>query len=617
MFGYAGKLLYVDLTAKKIWEEELTQEFVDLYYGGYGFGAKILFDRMKPGADPLGPDNILGFVTGPLVASGAFFSGRYMVVHKSPMTNMWNDANSGGYFAPELKRAGYDGIFFLGASEKPVYLYIKDGTYELRDAEKFWGMDAKESWVAFQEETGDPKIRAAVIGQAGERMLHSACIMNDGHRAAGRGGPGAVMGSKKLKAVVVRGTGKIEVFNREALMAANKKIADTIKNPPEDLAGAVHGYQTYGTGFLSAPGAFSGDTPVNNWSGNTFEDFGEERVANISAEAYNDKYMTKKYGCQSCPLRCGAEYKVEEGKWPMATERPEYETMGAFGLNCLNDDVLSIIKANEDCNRYGLDTITVGGTVAWAIECYEEGVLTKEDLDGIEATWGNSDAIVALTRKIVTGEGCGKYLSQGSYGAAQAFGKGFEQLAVAGGIEPAMHDSRCADNIGLARTYQHDPTPGRHVKGGDWGTASDDPDRAEIDANGTAFVTTLDCSGTCCIMGDVTESDALPSMVSAVLGKTVDDAFIYQTGMRIWFLRQAFNIREGQTRKDQFISPRLIGKPAITAGANKGTVVDNEKLGDLFFERIGCDVETGIPKKGTLEAIGGLEDVIAFLYPEG
>lgn len=616
MFGYAGKILYVDLSKKKIWEEELTQEYADLYFGGYGIGAKVLFDHMKPGIDPLGPDNILGFVTGPLVATGSFFSGRYMVVHKSPMTNAWNDANSGGYFSAELKKAGFDAVFFFGASDTPVYLYIKNGEYELRDAEKFWGLDAKEAWEAFKEETGDSKIRASLIGPAGEKMLRTACIMNDGHRAAARGGPGAVMGSKKLKAVVVRGTGEIEVADKKALVAANKKIANALKNPSDDLAGVVYGYQTYGTGFLSKPGAFNGDTPVKNWKGNTFEDFGEERAEKIFAETYNEKYMTKRYGCQACPLRCGAEYSVKEGNWPMETERPEYETMGAFGMNCLNDDVLSIIKVNEDCNRFGLDTITVGGTVAWVLECYEAGVLTKEDLDGIEATWGNSDAIVALTRKIVTGEGCGKYLSMGSYGAAKAWGKGFDQLVIAGGIEPPMHDGRAPDNLGLTRTYQYDPTPGRHVKGGDWGTPSEDPDRAENDAVGTAFETALDCAGTCCIMADVTESDALPSLLSAVLGKEVDDDFIYKVGMRIWFLRQAFNIREGLTRKDHFISPCMIGKPAITAGANKGTVIDHEKLGDLFFERIGCDVETGIPKKETLEQLGGLESVIDYLYPE-
>lgn len=616
MYGYAGKMLFVDLSEQKMWEEELTSQFTEQYFGGYGFGAKILFDRMKPGADPLGPENILGFVTGPLVATGAFFSGRYMVVCKSPMTGAWNDANSGGYFSPELKRAGYDGVFFLGASEKPVYLYINDGKAELRDAEKFWGLDAKEVWEAFQEELHDKQIRAAVIGPAGEKMLHSACIMNDGHRAAGRGGAGAVMGSKKLKAVVVRGTGKIEVGNRPGLVAANTAIADTIKNPPDELAGAVEMYQKWGTPGLSAPGAFSGDTPVKNWSGNTFEDFGEDRVVKINAETYNPRYMKKRYGCQSCPLRCGAEYSVKEGKWPMETERPEYETAAAFGLNCLNDDILPVIKVNDDCNRYGLDTITVGGTVAWAIECYEAGVLTKEDLDGIEATWGNGDAIVALVDKIVHGEGCGQYLSLGSYGAAQAFGKGFDQLAVAGGIEPAMHDGRCMNNAGLNRTYQYDPTPGRHVKGGDWGTPSDDPDRAEIDAMGTARTTVLDCAGVCCIMGDVTRPEALQSMISAVLDKDFDDETLYKTGMRIWFLRQAFNIREGITRKDCFISPRLNGKPPITAGANKGNVIDNEKLGDLFFERIGCDLTTGIPYKKTLEEIGGLEDVIAMLYPE-
>lgn len=615
MFGYAGKMLFVDLTTKKIWEEELTQEMADLYVGGYGLAAKVLFDRMKPGVDPLGPENILAFCSGPLVGTGAFFSGRYMVACKSPITNAWNDANSGGYFSPELKKAGFDAVFFLGASETPVYLYINDGQVELRDATKFWGLDAKEVWEAFKEETGDPKIRAAVIGPAGEKMLWSACVMNDGHRAAGRGGCGAVMGSKKLKGLVVRGTGTVDVADKVALTAVNQKTGATLKNPPEQYAGSVEMYTKWGTPGLSAPGAFNGDTPVKNWSGNTFDDFGEERVVNIDASQFNPRFMKKRYGCSSCPLRCGAEYSVKEGKWPMEeTERPEYETMGAFGINCLNDDMYSIMKVNEDCNRFGLDTITVGGTVAWAIDCYEAGVLTKEDLDGIEATWGNSDAIVALVDKIVHGEGCGKYLSRGSAGAAEAFGKGFEQLAVAGKIELPMHDARGPGQTGLARIYQCDPTPGRHVKGGDWNAPVDDPDFAATNAYATAKCSVLDCAGVCCMMGDVTYPETLSEMLSAVLGKDFNDDEIMKAGMRIWFLRQAFNIREGMTRKDQHISPKVIGKPALTGGANKGTVVDHEKMADLFFREVGCDVETGIPYRETLEKLGGLENVIEALY---
>ena len=239
MYGYMGKLLFADLTTRKMWEEELTEEMAKNFLGGYGIGAKVLFDRMKPGADPLGPDNILGIVTGPANATGSLFGGRYTAVCKSPVTGGWNDANSGGYLAPELKKAGFDAIFVMGVSETPVYIWIQDGKYEIRDASVLWGLDAKETWEKLKEITGEKNVRAAVIGPGGENLSMFAAIINDGHRAAGRGGTGAVMGSKKLKAIACRGTMEVPVADKAKLIEINKNVAGLINNPPAGPMGGV------------------------------------------------------------------------------------------------------------------------------------------------------------------------------------------------------------------------------------------------------------------------------------------------------------------------------------------------------------------------------------------
>src|SRR5690554_1827047 len=414
LYGYAGKMLFVNLTEGSIEEKELTKEMAEYFVGGYGFGAKILYEMMPAGVDPLGPENVMGFITGPTSATKAFFGGRYTTVHKSPVTGGWNDANSGGFFGPELKKAGYDALFVSGASDKPVYIYINDGKVEIRDASNLWGMDSKEVWEELKKETGEPKIRVSAIGPAGERLSLLSCPINDGHRAPGRGGGGAVMGSKKLKAIAVRGTGEIPVSNPEKVLEINKKIGEFMKT--SELAKA---FGTFGTGVGTAASALSGDSPVKNWDGVGIVDFGEENAEKVTA-ATIDKYKTKKYNCSACPLGCGAIYSVDDGRWPMEeTERPEYETAASFGSTCLCGEADAIMKCNEICNRYGFDTISAGMTVAWAMECYDKGVLTKDELDGIDLTWGNGEAMVELLQKMADGEGCGAVLANGSAYAAK------------------------------------------------------------------------------------------------------------------------------------------------------------------------------------------------------
>ncbi len=617
--GYMGKLLFVDLTEGTIKEQELAEDVTRNFIGGYGIGARVLYDMMKPGADPLGPDNVLGFVTGPLTGTGAFFSGRYTVVCKSPVTGGWNDSNSGGYFGPELKKAGFDGVFFTGASDKPVYLWIEDGKAEIRDASKLWGKDSAETLEALIEETGEKKLRAAVIGPAGEKQSLMACVMNDKHRAAGRGGPGAVMGSKNLKAVAVRGTGKVPVADPKRVKEVNKSLTAAMKSGP--TAEMMGGFGEYGTGVGTGASALSGDSPVKNWGGVGVVDFGKESADKVAAPTFDAKYKTKKYACANCPLGCGAHYKVDGGKWPIGeTDRPEYETCAAFGCLCLNDDIEAIFKCNHICNTYGLDVISTGATVAWAMECYENGVLTKRDLDGIELTWGNAEAIVAITQKIADQTGCGKILALGAADAAKKLGKGSEYVQGVRGILFPMHDPKLGP--GFARTYQFDPTPSRHVKGGVGMVQIMDPNPAKYNYKGTGFmdmmvtcnIEALNIYGLCLFSMFAGVADAQTSFMEAVTGRPFKGQDQLNAAMRVMNMRHAFDLREGLTPADCVIPARAVGEPAQKEGPLAGITVDHKALGRNFFNFMGWDDKTGKPTRRSLEMLGGMDDVVEDLY---
>lgn len=608
--GYAGKLLYIDLTDGMIDEKPLSEEIAAKFVGGYGIGARILYETMKKGVDPLGPDNILGFVSGPLNATNAFFGGRYAVVCKSPITGGWNDANSGGFFGPQLKRAGFDGVFISGASRNPVYLFIKEGRAEIRDAKNIWGKDCTEAQEELIKETGVPNLRSALIGPGGEKQTLTAAIIHDRHRAAARGGCGAVMGSKNLKAVAVTGSSKIAVADREKIGKINREILDWMKNGPTKEM--VKNWGKFGTGGDTGMNGLIGDTPVKNWSGAGVADMGEEKLFKLATGTYDEKYNTQKYSCAQCPLGCGAHYSVQTGKWPLPeTDRPEYETLGAFGAMALNDNAESIIKCNDICNRYGLDTMSVGSTIAWAIECYEKGIFTKEDTKGIELTWGNADAIVAMTLAIAERTGFGEILAHGSMKTAETLDKGKEYLQTVRGIELPMHDPRLSPY--LARTYQCDPTPGRHVKGGLGIADLAVPDevrfrfegRGQEDADATCGWEVMSSAGTCAFSNFCMPPDALKSLIEAVTGSEID---MIRTGKRILNMRHLFNLREGLKPTHDLLPARCVGKPPLAKGPLSGNSVDHIKIAENFFEAIGWDKETMMPGEESLKDMGVLLD---------
>ncbi len=594
--GYMGKVLWVDLTKGKIKEEKLDDEFYKKYIGGYGIGARLLYDRMKPKSDPLGPDNILGLMTGPFTGTSVPSAARYTALAKSPLTGGWGDANSGGFFGPYLKFAGVDGVFFTGISPKPVYLLIDEGKAELKDASHLWGKDAYETEETLEAEYGKNS-RVACIGPAGEKLACIAAIMTDKGSAAGRSGLGAVMGSKKLKAVVARGTQTVTIADKAKVEQLRKEHIQSMSGPGPFSMGSLH---QFGTSAMTANSAHSGDTPVKNWGGVGVKDLPD--VEGLKAEVL-EGYVQKLSGCWHCPVACKAILKEgKEYKYKAGIRRPEYETQGTFGAMCLNSNTEAINMANDICNRYGLDTISAGTTIAFAFECYENGIITKKDTDGIELKWGNHQAMIAMTEKMAKREGFGDILADGVKIAAEKMGKGAEKFAVhVGGQEVGMHDPKLGmmGQFGAAR-YQMDATPGRHTQSFGPGAASSHM---------------VNATGLCMIgFGFMSGPPKIAAFLKAVTGLdySVDD--VNKAGERIGVLRHLFNLRQGINELNWKPHPRIIGDPPQKEGPLAGVTADIEHqiywcLGYLDWQK-----DTLKPNKQKLIDLG-LPDIAEELWP--
>ena len=635
--GYMGKILTVDLTAGDIKEEIIPDDVYEKYLSGMGLAAYILYNRMPAGADPLGPDNILGFVSGLLTGTGSLFAGRWMVVGKSPLTGGWGDANCGGNFSPAIKRCGYDGIFFKGISSKPVYLYIENGKAQLRDASHVWGQDTVEAEKMLLKDA-PAGARVALIGPSGEKLSLISGISNDGGRMAARSGLGAVMGSKRLKALVLVGAKRIPVHNREWIKKLSQKCNKWVQFQPPFVSGAMMPYigafmrvmptvlaqdgilykiflRKWGTVSMNQMSIEMGDSPIKNWKGNN-EDFGPKKSVTTRPDVFTD-CETIKYHCYSCPLGCGGICSMT-GKYS-ETHKPEYETVLALGGLCMNEDVDSIFHLNETLNRAGMDTISAGATVAFAIECYEEGILTKKDTDGLELSWGNSDAIIALIDKMVSREGIGDVLADGSKIAARKLEKGSERFTVhVGGQELAMHDGR--NDPGFALHYSVEPTPGRHTIGSGlyyemfqlWKKVEGlpkvgplyfkgskyvvDEEKAVRGAACSKFMNVLNGAGLC-MFGSFLGVKKIPifDWLTAATGWNKTPEEYMEIGERIQTLRQAFNVKHGIEPKDFKISDRAVGRPPLSGGANKGRTVDIEEMMGNYWGQFGWDTRTGKP----------------------
>jgi aldehyde:ferredoxin oxidoreductase len=644
-FGYMGKILMVDLSTRVIREETIPDHIYEQYLSGMGLAACILYDRIPAGADPLGPENIIGFVSGLLTGTGSLFAGRWMVVGKSPLTGGWGEANCGGSFSPAIKRCGYDGIFFTGTSKKPVYLYVKNGDAELRDASHLRGRDAIESEEMLIAETNTHS-RVAVIGPAGEMLSLISGICNDRGRMAARSGLGAVMGAKRLKAVVLDGKKRIHVHNRAEIKRLSQMCNRWVQFQPPIFAGPVAAYvgalmrilpiqmamdgliykmllKKWGTSGMNQMSVEMGDAPIKNWRGSN-ADWGIKKSLSVNPDAIR-KHEKVKYHCYACPLGCGG-ICVTKGKYG-ETHKPEYETVLSLGGLCMNADADSIFHLNETLNRAGMDTISAGGTVAFAIECYEAGILTKKDTDGIELTWGNSEAIIALIEKMIRREGIGDILADGSKVAALKIGKKAGTLAMhAGGQELPMHDGR--NDPGYNVHYSVEAAPGRHTVGAQmyyemfqlWKVAKGlprvkplyfkgrkyvaDEEKAVTAAACSKFMNVVNCAGLC-LFGVFLGAKRTPtfSWLNATTGWNKTPEEYLHIGARIQTLKQAFNIKHGVDPRSFRPGDRVIGKPAQTEGANLGRTIDMDKLISDYYRQFGWDPRTGRPTEENIDRL--------------
>ena len=610
--GYQNRILYVDLTERTTRTEEPGDAFYRTYLGGWGIIAHELLKRAPVGVDPFAPENPLIFATGVLTGSNAPSSGRHAVGAKSPLTGGFGESDVGGYWGTELKRAGLDAVVITGASAEPVYLWIRDGEAEIRDARHLWGRETADVQEQIREDLGDPKVRVAQCGIAGENLVRYACIMHDVSRAAGRGGLGAVMGAKKLRAVAVRGTGSIENANPDELV----KIRDGFIRLREQH---WQGLQRDGTGAGVGSLQERGLLPTRNFREGTFD--GWEK---ITGERITEKYLVGRDTCHVCPVGCKRKVAVE-GKVDPAYGGPEYESLGAFGSLCGNDDLESILVANQLCNAYGIDVISAGATIAWLMESFEKGLITAEDTGGIDVQFGDAEAIPQLVEAIARREGFGDTLAEGSWRAAQAIGRGTEAFAVhVKGQELPMHDGR--SRFGLGFSYAVSATGADHihsihdeamsVEAGmamlqySYGITHEPIPQNDLSARkvrGAAYLNThlmlFNSLGWCFF-----HNYSVPrtrDVVQAVTGWNIQAFELMKAGERAQTLARSFNVREGLTAADDVLPPRM-AEP-IRSTAIDGWRIDPEEFfraRSLYYGMMGWDEETGVPKAWKLHELG-------------
>ncbi|MGI6618064.1 MAG: aldehyde ferredoxin oxidoreductase family protein [Saccharofermentanales bacterium] len=596
MSAWTGILLRVDLAAKTVKKEPLNMKNAHEYVGARGLGTKYFCDEVDPKVDPLSPDNKLIYMTGPLTGTAAGSAGRFEVVAKAPLTGTIGAANSGGHFGPELKFAGYDGIIFENASETPVYLYINDDIVELRDATDLWGKTVYETNDILQEQLGNFKI--SCIGPPGENLCLYAGVINEKHRAAGRGGLGAVMGSKKLKAVAVRGTGSVTVARPKAFMDAITDARAKLQAHP--VSGA--GLGQLGTQILINIINESGALPLHNWRDGAVFD----KADDTSGETLAKTYLVKNKGCFGCTIACSRVSNVPDGPFKSFGEGPEYEAGWSFGADCGVNDLAAIVRANHLCNEYGMDPITLGATIACAMELSDMGALPEEDV-GFKLRFGDAKAVVDLTEAVGKNEGFGKILALGSYRMAEKYGHPELSMSVKKQEMPA-YDGRAIQ--GMALEYATSNRGGCHVRG-----YLTSPEILGIPLKTDPLVTEgkagllklfqdltalVDSTGTCLF---TTFGIGLPEIAAEyreAVGTDETDEEILLKGERIWNLEKQFNIAAG-VEKDT-LPPRLL-REKLPSGPAKGKVAElYQMLGEYYSVR-GWDAE-GTPTPEKCEELG-------------
>lgn len=612
--GYNGKILRVDLSTNTIRVEEPDENFYRRYFGGRGFVSYYLLKELKAGIDPLSADNKLVFAAGVVTGVPVGGCGRNSVGAKSPLTSGYGDSEVGGYWGAELKHAGYDAIIVEGKAPKPVYLWIKDGEAEIKDARHLWGKSTGECQGIIRQELKEPGIRTATIGQAGENQVRYACILNDITHAAGRTGLGAVMGSKNLKSIAVRGHHRPPLANREAVSALGKWVKENI-----DL---VRGYHYQGTAVTLTRLNKEGGLPTRNFQEGSFE--GADR---ISGRTMRETILVGQGSCYACPIRCKRIVSVTEPYRVDPTYGgPEYETLASLGSNCGIDQLAAVAKANELCNAYGMDTISTGAVIAFAMECFERGILREADTDRLKLNFGNASAMVQLVEKIAKREGIGNLLAEGVARASKQIGKGAEEFALhIKGQEIPMHEPRYKQGMGLG--YAISPTGADHSHNihdnlytGQGPQLEDfkalgileplpltdlSPAKVRMLAYYITWYYFLYCLVFCQFVPFSTNYHQIEELVRAVTGWNSTVWEMMKVGERCLAMTRAFNIREGLDKDDGFLPKRFL--TPFSSGPLQGVSVDQQKFEQakgVFYSIMGWDKIRGAPTLGKLQELG-------------
>ena len=601
--GYMGKILKVNLSTGKISEEPLNMDFAKMFLGGSGLACRILYDMINKDTDPLGPESPLIFMTGPLTGTIAPSCGRYVVCAKSPLTGIWGESNSGGKFGPMLKFSGFDGIIIVGRSEKPVYLSIIDGSAELRSAEHLVGKTTFETQKIIVEELGEKRVSVACIGPAGENLVKYAAIMNDGGRAAGRTGMGAVMGSKNLKAVAVCGSQKVPLADEDKFIEVAKEAHTIVKE-----AFNSEMFRQLGTGGYVDLAQEMGDMPNKYFTLGVFEN-----ASKISGSTMAETILVRNRACYGCPIGCGRVVKIDEGKYKLPeTDGPEYETLCAFGSLILNDNLEGLAYANYLCNIYGIDTISCGSTIAFATYLYEQGKISKDETNGIELKWSDIDTVIQLIEMIAFRRGFGDVLAEGVRRIGEKY-DARDYAAEVKGLEIPFHDPRAF--FGMAICYATSPRGACHLNGDVYlvdlgqevpelgivsGDRFEEEKKVEVAIKSQNWRTVYNSMIMCQFCNPPAE--LITKLLTYSIGQeyTIED--IDLLGERIFNLKRILNNKLGVTKKDDYL-PKIVLTP-LKEGGTEGRVPNIDKMLQKYYEIRGWDQETGTPLKEKLKELG-------------
>jgi aldehyde:ferredoxin oxidoreductase len=614
LYGYTGVILRVNLTTSSITKEKISEELRRRYLGGSGFVSYYLWKELKGGIDALGPENKLIIATGPATGTPIMGSGRHSLGAKSPLTGGIALSQVGEFWGTVLKRAGFDVAIIEGKAEKPVYLFISEGHAEIRDAVHLWGQETRETQEAIRRELNDDKARLLLIGPAGENLVKYACIMGGLFDAAGRGGLGAVMGSKNLKAIAVNGTGKIPVSDPARIGELRKRMVEDVKKDP-----VLKGWHEFGTGFNMDGAVKTGDVPVRNWRDGDFP-----TANNISANTLRDTIGAGMDACFGCPQRCKKKAKFDE---PYSVDPayggPEYETLSSLGSNLGIDDLKAVVKGNEICNATSLDTISAGGVIGFCMECYEHGLLTKDQTDGLELSWGNASAMLACLGKITRREGFGDILAEGINSVAKWVGQGSEKFAIqVKGLDPGQHEPRLMPSMGLGFMVNphgadhclnvhdtryafkaglrsvnslgfHDPVPAENIG----------PRKVALFRIGYLHQALFDCLVMCHFCSILVDFPTMVELVDAVTGWKTGVMELLRIAERVMTVARLFNIREGFTDEDDRLPERFF-HPKTSGILSNRSLDPNamERAKRYFYTLMGWD-EKGVPLPDRVEEL--------------